>query len=261
VPHRSGRISVILKGHLSPSTIVLVQELERWNKLVRKVQESLHELLRAFAGEVGMSNELDALVSDLYNGNLPRMWRKLAPQTLKMLGSWIEHFQKRYQQYAGWIKRGKDPIVMWLSGLHAPASYLTALLQMSCRKKDWPLDRSTLYTKVTQFMSPKEVKEKPEHGCYVSGLYLEGASWDLKTSQLKAQDPKKLVVAMPLVEVIPVETKRLKLQNSIQLPVYVTQNRRNAMGVGLVFEATLPTNRHISHWILQGAALMLNTFH
>ena len=39
---------------------------------------------------------------------------------------------------------------MWLSGLHIPESYLTALVQATCRKNGWPLDKSTLYTAVTQ---------------------------------------------------------------------------------------------------------------
>jgi len=31
------------------------------------------------------------------------------------------------------------------------------------------------------------------------------------------------------------------------------------MGTGLVFEADLKTDKHVSHWILQGVALVLNT--
>ena len=43
-----------------------------------------------------------------------------------------------------------EPCVMWLSGLHIPESYLTALVQDTCRKNKWPLDKSTLYTSVTE---------------------------------------------------------------------------------------------------------------
>ena len=49
------------------------------------------------------------------------------------------------------------------------------------------------------------------------------------------------------------------LQNTFRTPVYTTSNRRNAMGVGLVFEADLATTEHISHWVLQGVCLLLNT--
>ena len=43
-----------------------------------------------------------------------------------------------------------EPYVLWLSGLHIPESYLTALVQATCRKNQWPLDKSTLYTSVTE---------------------------------------------------------------------------------------------------------------
>ena len=45
---------------------------------------------------------------------------------------------------------------------------------------------------------------------------------------------------------------------SVLLQVYVTPLRRNAMGVGLVFTANLHTKEHLSIWVLQGAALVLN---
>lgn len=49
------------------------------------------------------------------------------------------------------------------------------------------------------------------------------------------------------------------LQNTFRTPVYTTSMRRNAMGVGLVFEADLFTTKHISHWVLQGVCLTLNS--
>ncbi|KAK2102870.1 Dynein heavy chain 10, axonemal, partial [Saguinus oedipus] len=53
-----------------------------------------------------------------------------------------------------------EPSVMWLSGLHIPESYLTALVQATCRKNGWPLDRSTLFTQVTKFQDADEVNER-----------------------------------------------------------------------------------------------------
>jgi hypothetical protein len=46
-----------------------------------------------------------------------------------------------------WCDDG-EPKVMWLAGMHAPETYLAALVQMACRDRGWPLDRSTLYTQV-----------------------------------------------------------------------------------------------------------------
>ena len=63
---------------------------------------------------------------------------------------------------------------------------------------------------------------------------------------------------MPLIQIIPVEANKLKLKDLLKTPLYVTQNRRNAMGVGLVCEADLRTEEHPSHWVLQGVCLTLN---
>lgn len=53
---------------------------------------------------------------------------------------------------------------MWLSGLHIPESYLTALVQATCRKNGWPLDKSTLYTSVTQYKHAEDVTERTTSG-------------------------------------------------------------------------------------------------
>ncbi|XP_060639849.2 dynein axonemal heavy chain 10-like [Anolis sagrei] len=242
---------------ITPTTVVLLQELERFNRLMIRMTKSLAELQRALAGEVGMSNELDEVARALFNGQIPNIWRKLAPDTLKTLGNWMIYFKKRYLQYTSWVEEG-EPSVMWLSGLHIPESYLTALVQATCRKNSWPLDRSTLYTQVTKYRTAEEVTERPGQGCFVSGLYLEGADWDLENGCLIKSKPKVLVVDLPILKIIPIEAHRLKLQNTFRTPVYTTSMRRNAMGVGLVFEADLFTTKHISHWVLQGVCLSLN---
>jgi hypothetical protein len=105
------------------------------------------------------------------------------------------------------------------------------------RARNWPLDKSTLYTVVTRFRQPADVPGRLELGSYISGLYLEGAAWDVEKSRLCPQAPKVLVQALPIMQVIPIEASKLKLHQTFRTPVYVTQARRNAMGVGLVFEA------------------------
>lgn len=242
----------------SPTQVVLMQELERWNNLVVYMQSSLAELLRALSGEVGMSNQLDEIARSLFNGQLPAQWRRLAPDTLKTLGNWMVHFERRYQQYDNWIKKG-DPVVMWLSGLHIPESYLTALVQTTCRKHGWALDRSTLYSAVTSHVDPSSIEERPASGCYVTGLYLEGASWDMKSGALAPPLPKQLQQELPILQIIPVEVAKLKLHGTYRTPIYTTSARRNAMGVGLVFEADLASHEHPSHWTLMGVCLTLNS--
>jgi len=205
-----------------------------------------------------MSGQLDDLSNSLFNGFVPAGWKVKAPQTLKQLVNWIDHFLHRHKQYNDW-EQVEEPKVMWLSGLHTPESYLTALVQSACRAKGWPLDKSIMYTVVTKERNPAAIKKKLDFGCYIQGLYLEGARWNAEREVLDYQKPKELIEEMPLLQIIPVEANKLKLRNTIATPVYVTQDRRNAMGKGGVFDADLKTDRHNSHWILQGVALVLNT--
>ena len=62
-----------------------------------------------------------------------------------------------------------------------------------------------------QFTAPDQVTERVSSGCYVSGLYLEGACWDLEQSCLKKSPPKVLIEELPILRVIPIEAHRLKL--------------------------------------------------
>ena len=130
---------------------------------------------------------LESLASSLLIGMLPASWVKLTPQTEKPLGIWMENFLRRQDQYASWAKFGDEPKLMWLSGLHIPATYLAAVVQTTCRAKKWALDKSTLMTKVTKMTDESEVETRPDFGCYLIGLFLHGASWDIKSSMLTKQ--------------------------------------------------------------------------
>ena len=50
---------------------MLLQELDRYNALTRRMGVSLRELQKALTGEIAMSNELDELASSLFAGALP----------------------------------------------------------------------------------------------------------------------------------------------------------------------------------------------
>lgn len=88
---------------MSPTIVVLLQELERFNKLIAVMTRTLVQLQKALSGEIGMDSVLDNVAYSLYNGQLPQVWRKLAPATCKTLGGWMTHFQMRQDQYFIWV--------------------------------------------------------------------------------------------------------------------------------------------------------------
>jgi Dynein heavy chain C-terminal domain len=77
--------------------------------------------------------------------------------------------------------------------------------------------RSTLYTVVTKYTSADQVGPPLEDGCYVSGLYLEGAGWDHDKQALRRQDPKVNTAAVTAVLLFTpcVRTRLHKLSRSL----------------------------------------------
>ncbi|VDL92009.1 unnamed protein product [Schistocephalus solidus] len=249
-------------SEISPTTVVLIQELDRFNLILKEMSSSLSELRRAIAGEVGMSAELDDVSACLGSGTIPASWRRLVPATEKSLADWLQQLLMRNDQYKKWIGCGKsEPATMWLSGLHLPQSYLTALIQKACRKNGWALDKCTMSTFVTDIL-PEEahtILMAPDLGCNVVGLYLEGSAWSVEENSLTHQQPRQLLQEMPVIRLTPIERHKLKLTGTVDLPVYVNSSRRNAMGQGFVVHLDIPTKEHASHWILEGACIILNT--
>jgi len=84
-----------------------------------------------------------------------------------------------------WADDG-EPKVMWLAGLHAPETYLAALVQMACRDRGWPLDSSTLYTQVTHYTDPAQVQQKPR---WVSRAWGTGVSISMLPGAVMGQRP------------------------------------------------------------------------
>lgn len=87
----------------SPTTIVLLQEVERFNVLIEKMKRTLRTLRKAIAGGVGMDAVLEQVSNALYNGQVPDVWLRYAPASKKPLGSWLVHFFRRYEQYESWV--------------------------------------------------------------------------------------------------------------------------------------------------------------
>lgn len=150
----------------APTQVVLLQELERFNILLELISASLTDLKRALIGEIGMSQALDDLANCIFQGQVPPQWLGRAPQSMKNLVNWFEHFLRRHKQYKAWDEV-EEPKCIWLSGLHIPESYLTALVQTTCRSKGWALDKSTLYTIVLKERDPAMITKRIDQGTYI----------------------------------------------------------------------------------------------
>uniref|UniRef100_A0A8C5T8B7 Dynein axonemal heavy chain 1 n=1 Tax=Malurus cyaneus samueli TaxID=2593467 RepID=A0A8C5T8B7_9PASS len=238
---------------------VLVQEVIRYNKLLEEVAQTLKDLLKALKGLVVMSSRLELMASSLYNNTVPELWNAKAYPSLKPLASWVNDLVQRIEFLQNWIRRG-IPSVFWISGFFFPQAFLTGTLQNFARKSVISIDTISFSFKVMK-ESVKELTEQPKVGCYIHGLFLEGARWDAAAGKLAESRPKELYTEMAVIWLVPVPNRKPPESGSYLCPIYKTLTRAGTLSTtghstNYVIAVEIPTDKPEKHWIKRGTALI-----
>jgi dynein heavy chain, axonemal len=107
------------KGLMASLSTVLLQEMEKFNRLLNLMRQFLNNLKLAIAGEIVMSAELDTTYYSMINNLVPPHWSKVGFLSLKPLASWIEDLKDRVAAIRDWLNNG-NPNCYWMSGLFFP---------------------------------------------------------------------------------------------------------------------------------------------
>jgi len=239
-----------------PYQNVFMQEMDVMNILLAEIVRSLKELQLGFAGELTMSDAMDALKTSLYLDRVPPAWSKRSWPSLRPLSSWLNDFNLRLAQLEEWQNNPADiPKVTWLSGLFNPQSFLTAICQVTAQKNQWELDKLVTWTEVTKKIQVEEVEALSRDGAYIIGLSLQGARWDLTTQMLERSRPKEMFCKMPVINVKALAADKVDVSQGIYVcPTYKTEFR----GPTFVFCAQLKTKSPSGKWVLAGVAMIMD---
>jgi dynein heavy chain len=83
------------------------------------------------------------------------------------------------------------------------------------------------------------IKEKPEDGAFIYGLFVEGARWCSETHKLAPSNPKELFSDLPLIHLVP-KTDRVAPDTGIyNIPLYKVVSR----------SGTLSTTGHSTNFV------------
>ena len=160
---------------------VLFQECVRYNGLLAEMKVGLIKVQKALVGEVVMSQDLEKMATSIFNNQVPAMWTNDGEGkgflSQKPLASWIQDCNDRIDFLVNWFDNG-TPEVFWVSGFFFPQAFFTGTQQNYARKHTIAVDQISFDHIVMNKMTYKDVKAKPESGCYIYGLYLEGCRWD-----------------------------------------------------------------------------------
>ena len=187
---------------------VLQQELFRFNKLLNTVRSTLVNVDKAIDGFVVMSQDLELVFNSIFDNKVPEIWHSNAYPSLKPLGSWVNDFVERLKFMQKWIDEGAPPN-FWISGFFFTQSFLTGVLQNYARKYKKPIDTLQFeFSIIGKGENNFDVSKPPEDGCYIHGLYLDGARWDEQLECLNESFNKILYSKVPYIWLKPTDSKK-----------------------------------------------------
>ncbi|NXE96762.1 DYH17 protein, partial [Menura novaehollandiae] len=236
----------------TPYTVVALQECERMNILTNEIRRSLKELDLGLQGELTITSEMEELANALFYDSVPESWTRYAYPSLLSLGTWYADLLLRIRELEVWATDFVLPATVWLAGFFNPQSFLTAIMQSTARKKQWPLDKMCLAVDVTK-KTREEITFPPREGSYVHGLFMEGARWDVPSGSIAEARMKELTPGMPVILLRAIPADRMDTANVYECPIYKTRTR----GPTYVWTFNLKTKEKAAKWVLAGVALLL----
>lgn len=126
----------------NPLNIVLQQECERYESILKTLIADLAELEEGLAGKKAITPYLENIVNCITNNAVPSSWGK-GYFTMKPLSNWFDDLGQRYAFFDLWAAKSA-PFVFWIGAFTFPTGFTTSLMQRFSRKANSaPIDQLT----------------------------------------------------------------------------------------------------------------------
>ena len=247
-----------LRGDDNPLNVVLLQEIQRYNVLLRLLAKNLEQLEKGIKGLVVISPDLEEVL-DAMNANLvPKSWNG-SYFSMKPLSNWFEDLKQRYEFFNTWALKG-IPYHFWIGAFTYPTGFTTSLLQRFSRKASGaPIDKLE-FDFVPVPKEAHEINEHPKDGAFISGLYIEGGKWDIEKLCLCEAEVMELACPMPILHFKPIQKRAKPPQNIYQCPTYYYPTRQGTpyMDSFMLYVDLKCGDYPAEFWIKRGTALLMS---
>lgn len=236
----------------------LTQEILQYDNLLSIIYNTKEDLEAALEGQIYMDDELRCTLETLAEFKVPKQWQHFY-NSCKTLDSWIEDLCKRIEQIESWMQNDA-PNVFWLGGFIYPSGLLTAVMQIEARKKGLPIDTFGWNFEIIETLDIDSL-DPPDEGIYVSGLFLEGARYDIGADCLSEPMPMELIHKMPVIHFHPTEVAKKPDDKIFVCPLYTCPDRAGPIqSPSFILPLHLRTGSKSSdHWVKRGVAMLLST--
>jgi dynein heavy chain len=257
------------KGFAAPLNIFLFQELQRLQNIIKIVRTNLKSVSMAIDGTVVMTQELLNDLNAIFDTRVPTCWYLDASGAeiswlMPNIGGWFTGLIDRSSMLNTWLENGRQKSY-WLTGFTNAQGFLTGMRQEVTRQHvkvdKWALDDVISHTEVLS-IDVDRVRDVPEEGQNIHGLFIEGGRWQRAESKLDESEPKKLFTAMPVIFCTAATAKELR--GAVQYGPFGPYNaavykypKRNDRY--LIFRMLMKTDMHPFHWKLRGVCLVAQT--
>ncbi|KAJ1449723.1 dynein heavy chain and region D6 of dynein motor-domain-containing protein [Pelagophyceae sp. CCMP2097] len=245
---------------------ILVQEVARYNALLRSAKESLRDVSRALKGRQVMTVRVDTVRRDVAVGRVPACWD--AYPSTRALAPFLDDLGLRCAFFAAWAK-GAQPPVLWLGAFCAPRALLSAMKHHHAAKHGLDLADLELDSRCVQLdgAAPGPHAAFPDDGLYARGLALQSARWDARRQGLVEALPRAPYAPAPVVwfTCMPAADRAGRsTDETFDCPLYRTTARRgkassDGLDTNFVVFVRLPSHLPTSHWVERGVAMFLGT--
>jgi len=246
-------------GLIPSLSTVLVQEMTKFNRLLRKMRQSLSDIDQAINGFIVMSEELDSMYLKMQNNQVPDNWAKVGYPSLKPLSSWFKDFILRVAFFENWLMNG-NPSSYWLPGMFFPQGFMTGVLQTHSRQYRIAIDKLVFAFEFLSEEEPDEIEEAPTDGVLISGLFMDGSRWDRDEAIITDQYPTVMFDTMPVIHFNPIEN-HVPIESEYLCPLYKTSLRQGVLSTtglstNFVLHVACPSKEPPSFWVGRGAAML-----
>ncbi|XP_055889445.1 dynein axonemal heavy chain 8-like isoform X4 [Biomphalaria glabrata] len=253
----------------------IMKELETMYKLLNDIRTCLQAIKNATESETlgdQVSQHILEVADDIYHLRIPEAWCKMsgysAPPLTFGIAQWLVELQNRCYHFEKILSLGRDKMPSyWLGAFFNPRGLLSLVKQDSIRsyanERQGNFELLTLQTEITS-RDKDHLRDPPQDGIFVWGIYLWGCGWDKTTGELQDLPPRSGCASLPVVHVTcwPVNEKPI-LQDSVrasetyQCPVYHSRLARQEVVLEMdVRREGIPASR----WPLRGLTATIRPY-